>query len=76
MKVSDRRCRCSGCGQFFNSVGAFDRHRTGPYAAGRRCLTAEEMTARGWLHNAAGFWITGAMPERVMPGRSGEGERA
>lgn len=70
MKVSGRRCRCSGCGQLFNSVGSFDGHRTGPYAAGRRCLTTEEMMARGWSRNQGGYWITGAMPEEVTTARA------
>lgn len=57
-KLTGSRCRCSACGEFFNSVSVFDAHRTGPHGPGRRCLTAEEMVSRGWLKNSQGFWIS------------------
>jgi hypothetical protein len=55
-KLTGARCRCSACGECFNSVTVFDAHRAGSYEV-RRCLTVIAMTARGWLHNDAGFWI-------------------
>jgi hypothetical protein len=52
-------CLCSACGEYFNSVYAFDGHRTGDYSDGtRRCLTPAELRAKGWTHNARGLWIT------------------
>jgi hypothetical protein len=61
------RCQCTGCGDLFNSTSTFDRHRTGRYdvIGARRCLTSEELTARGWSRNAAGFWIERPMRRRL-----------
>ena len=54
-------CRCSGCGERFNSTKAFDRHRRGDYQGGdRRCLTPEGMAAAGMSQNSGGWWITAA----------------
>lgn len=50
------RCQCSACGLLFKSTSAFDHHRTGNYAAGRHCLTVDELRAMGWAANDAGFW--------------------
>jgi len=58
MRLSGNRCQCTACGEFFNRVSTFDKHRTGRFGVDRRCLTTEEMQARGWSLNAAGFWIT------------------
>lgn len=52
------RCLCSGCGEHFNSVAAFDMHRIGK-GRDRRC---ERPEAVGMVKNGAGFWITGKMP--------------
>lgn len=55
-------CQCSGCGESFNSVHAFDSHRTGEYSNaypyGRRCLTTEEMLQSGMGKNINGRWVT------------------
>jgi hypothetical protein len=60
MKLTGQRCQCPTCGQGFNRVSTFDKHRVGEFAPGntRRCLSTEEMQAKGWQVNAAGFWIT------------------
>ncbi len=54
------RCQCGDCNQFFNSLGAFDKHRTGDFspASARRCLDEAEMLERGMAKNADGFWVT------------------
>lgn len=54
---------CSSCGQPFSALGLFDEHRVGAYdprdedkmvgnpphrLGPRRCLTVDEMLARGW----------------------------
>src|SRR6516165_8365228 len=59
-RLTGSRCRCGACGELFNSVSVFDRHRVGPWTdkgVQRRCLSAEEMSARGWQTNVKGFWI-------------------
>ena len=58
MKLTGDRCQCTACGEYFNSTYAFDRHRV-RYV----CRTAEELRAKGWSVNAAGFWITSKMPD-------------
>ncbi len=64
MKLTGNRCQCAGppfagCGEYFNSTAAFDRHRAGSYSPmQRRCLTPDEMRAAGMSRNEAGFWIT------------------
>lgn len=55
--LGQSRCQCAGCGQYFNRVSTFDKHRKGEYGA-RRCLSPAEMQALGWRCNDAGFWIT------------------
>jgi hypothetical protein len=66
-RLTGARCRCSACGQHFNSVAAFDMHRVGTYQPIRRiCLLPQEMQARGMSVNRAGFWITEARAERVL----------
>jgi hypothetical protein len=59
MNLTGNRCQCPTCGEYFNRVSTFDKHRVGSYEAGRRCLTVDQMREKGWLKNAAGFWITG-----------------
>lgn len=49
---------CTGCHESFNSDTAFDKHRTGDYDTGRRCMTADEMTAKGMSKNSKDWWIT------------------
>jgi hypothetical protein len=55
------RCQCTSCGELFSSVREFDRHRTGTFAPSgawahrRRCLSVDELTARGWTQDHRGF---------------------
>jgi hypothetical protein len=56
-KLTGERCRCSACGEYFNSVSVFDKHRIGTYensVVGRRCLSVSEMLARSWIQNDVG----------------------
>jgi hypothetical protein len=59
-------CRCEGCGERFCGLTAFDMHRVGSYAVGRRkpctrrCLSAVEMRAKGMEQTVRGAWATGA----------------
>lgn len=47
--------------RYFNSNGAFDKHRTGKHGVNRRCMTEQEMLEKGMLINKDGFWIGEAM---------------
>lgn len=58
MKLVGNRCQCAACGAYFNRVSTFDRHRVGEFGVSRRCLSEQEMQAKGWKPNAKGFWIT------------------
>jgi hypothetical protein len=65
MRLTGNRCRCSGCGEYFNSTYIFDLHRMGDWqdrGANRRCLSPDQMAAKGYSKNAAGFWISEGMP--------------
>ena len=55
-RLTGSRCLCRACGERFNSVGMFDRHRAGSYPL-RRCLSVAELVERGFSRNAGGFWI-------------------
>ena len=67
-KLTGARCQCTGCGGYFTSERAFDRHRIGEYAkpgqwqGTRRCMAQAEMDAAGFERNAKGF--------RGEPGRA------
>jgi len=59
-ELTGNRCQCTGCGEYFTSTRAFDRHRVGNYTqprqpSTRRCMTAAEMDAAGFVRNARGF---------------------
>jgi hypothetical protein len=56
------RNQCCGCGEYFNSSAAFDKHRHGDFGKDRRCRSVEEMRAKGMDKNAAGFWVTARNP--------------
>lgn len=66
-RLTGHRCQCTGCGEFFNSVSAFDWHRVTPLSANgtprlrsiRRCLTVEEMYRKGMSTNHSGYWLKG-----------------
>lgn len=66
------RNQCSGCGLLFNSSRAFDKHRTGDHGKDRRCMTPDEMTAKGMVLGKDGFWRGSAMPASVLEGISDE----
>ena len=58
--LTGSRCRCDSCGEHFNSVSVFDRHRVGDWqerGTRRQCLKVAQMQARGWSRNAGGFWV-------------------
>lgn len=51
------RNQCGSCREYFNSNGAFEKHRTGQHGVDRRCRTPEEMRAIGMILRPDGFWI-------------------
>jgi hypothetical protein len=55
------RNQCQICKQYFNSTGAFDKHRIGKHGIDRRCRTPEEMTQAGMFLRPDGFWIGSPM---------------
>ncbi len=58
--LTGKRCLCRGCGERFNSVKSFDRHRI-DRIEGRRCLLPSEMRQRGMNLNRQGFWLAEPM---------------
>ncbi len=69
-KLTGNRCQCTDCGDYFNGLDAFDRHRVGSFAKAaqantRRCLTVAEMEAAGLIRNAAGFWMADSRAQRT-----------
>jgi len=65
--------QCPSCGEIFNSLGAFDKHRAGEYGkpvkdgyspSSRHCLTHDQMISIGMLRNSKNNWISSPMPER------------
>ena len=66
MKLTGQRNQCAGCKKYFNSNGAFDKHRVGKYGVNRRCLADEEMIAKGMSINRDGFWIAESMPDGLF----------
>ena len=62
MKLTGQRNQCPTCAEFFNSTAAFDKHRTGHFGRDRRCMTADEMRARGMVRREDGFWRSAENP--------------
>lgn len=58
MKLRGQKNQCQGCKKYFNSNTAFEMHRTGRHGIDRRCMTEEEMTAKGMSMNARSFWVS------------------
>jgi len=65
------RNQCTSCKEYFNSIGAFEKHRTGKMYD-RRCLTTDEMLSKGMSINHAGFWIGTKMPTNLVQRLSGD----
>jgi hypothetical protein len=81
---------CCACGQDFNSVDVFDRHRVGVHAYsysegaqmeppredGRRCLSVAEMAERGWQPTGDGRWFDPVSAARARLAFAPTSERA
>lgn len=55
------RNQCPTCKEYFNSTSAFDKHRTGDHGKDRRCITKDQMEAKGMILGSDGFWRGKAM---------------
>lgn len=53
MKLTETRCQCAECGEYFNSVVSFDKHRKGKYNVKRYCI---DPVSLGMEKNKQGFW--------------------
>jgi hypothetical protein len=69
MNLRGDHCQCAACGQYFNSTYAFDKHRVGDYT-GRRCLTVDEMRAKGMAQKPEGWWISSIARGYVIQGKA------
>jgi hypothetical protein len=64
---------CGVCGSDFTGLSLFDAHRVGKHAYdfgpehpdGRRCLSIEEMKAKGWKLDPRGRWSDPAAAQVV-----------
>jgi hypothetical protein len=66
MKLTGDRNQCPGCGQYFNSSHAFDKHRAGQHKDnGRYCLDRVEMVKAGMVLGSDGFWRGSEMPKHL-----------
>ncbi len=70
-KLNGDHCQCAGCGQYFNSTAAFDKHRVGPYHK-RRCLLPNEMEAIGMAASKTNWWITSKRSDSAIALRKGK----
>jgi hypothetical protein len=51
---------CTVCHETFTGTSSGDKHRTGDYfPSTRRCLSHDEMRAKGMAQNARGVWTNG-----------------
>jgi len=57
------RCHCHGCHETFNSVHAFDLHRTNQQCRNPAEIVVNKKTNETMSKNSDGYWITGKRPE-------------
>lgn len=73
------RNQCPTCREYFNSNGAFDKHRFGEHGSlNRKCRSPEEMSKIGMCLNKGGFWIAEpfSSKETIQKLRSNEDDEA
>ncbi len=56
LPVGSPKCLCRSCGLYWTSEAAFAAHRVGEYGINRRCLTQDELRAKGFAPNEGGYW--------------------
>ena len=52
--------QCPTCGEVFESIYAFDKHRIGEFGKNRRCRTIVEMIDKGMIKNRFDRWVSKA----------------
>lgn len=62
LRPNTNYCRYSGCGEYFNSEWPFKIHRVGKPAA-RKCLSPDEMRAKGMALSDKGYWVSAKRPK-------------
>ncbi len=62
-KLRGDRNQCCACDEYFNSIKAFDQHRTGLFNGTRRCLTIVEMQAKNFRKTKDDFWLCPVSPK-------------
>lgn len=68
-----RKCQCKLCGEYFNSDRGFTDHRVGQFMPNtRRCLTPEELIAKGWAKTDSGHWVTEKLDAAARARRAAE----
>jgi hypothetical protein len=72
VKLTGNRCQCPACGECFNSVFGFDRHRVGGWD-NRRCLSIAAMLDKGFSRASSGFWITATRNSNPARGADRQG---
>jgi len=64
VSMKPARSQCGNCHEVFNGVPAFDEHRTGSFAhRTRRCLSVQEIQAKGMTRDEKGQWTLLEMQE-------------
>ena len=74
-RPGSNQCLCMGCGEHFNSVGAFERHQLTADDGSAICRDPATLTDRAgrpkpMVKNAAGLWILEPMPPGLVATRS------
>lgn len=62
MRLKGKRCQCGGCGEYFSTLRAFDRHRVRSPDGTRWCLSTFGMEALGLCQHQRGderLWMRG-----------------
>jgi hypothetical protein len=63
-RLNGDRNQCAACEEYFNSTGAFTKHRVGSYEPDtRRCLTVAEMEAKTFSKTQDDFWLSPVAPK-------------
>ncbi len=65
--LSGARCKCTACGEYFNSDYAFSKHRVGRHSPmERRCLSPDEMLGKG-MCLVGRFWASKRRAPQTIP---------
>lgn len=65
LKPGSSRCMCDGCKLFFSRTSVFDAHRVGPHDERRRCLTADELVAKGYVERDGVWGYAASRPDHL-----------